>query len=82
MTRSRTARSAAALLTALALSVGGTVGAATAAPPPSGADAAVHDPLDHVDPMVGTGAATGAVVGEINNFPGPSMPFGMVQVSP
>lgn len=82
LTRSRTARGAAALLTALALSVGGTVGAATAAPPPSGTDAAVHDPLDHVDPMVGTGAATGAVVGEINNFPGPSMPFGMVQVSP
>ena len=42
----------------------------------------MHDPLDHVDPMVGTGAGTGAVVGEINNFPGPSMPFGMVQVSP
>lgn len=43
--------------------------------------ASAADVLAHVDPMVGTGEATG-VVGEINNFPGPSMPFGMVQLSP
>ena len=41
----------------------------------------VRDPLTHVDPMIGTGVATG-FVGEINNFPGPTMPFGMVQLSP
>ncbi|MEU7474544.1 GH92 family glycosyl hydrolase [Lentzea sp. NPDC042327] len=41
----------------------------------------VADPTAHVDPFIGTGKA-GAAVGEINNFPGPSVPFGMVQFSP
>jgi putative alpha-1,2-mannosidase len=39
------------------------------------------DPVALTDPMIGTGSA-GAAVGEINNFPGPSTPFGMLQWSP
>ncbi|MFD4636347.1 hypothetical protein ACFWN2_03465 [Lentzea sp. NPDC058436] len=41
----------------------------------------VADPTAFVDPMIGTGRG-GATVGEINNFPGPSTPFGMMQFSP
>ncbi|MFD5827899.1 GH92 family glycosyl hydrolase [Lentzea sp. NPDC060358] len=41
----------------------------------------VTDPVAHVDPLIGTGKG-GATVGEINNFPGPSAPFGMMQFSP
>lgn len=41
----------------------------------------VADPAAYVDPMIGTGRG-GATVGEINNFPGPSTPFGMMQFSP
>jgi predicted alpha-1,2-mannosidase len=41
----------------------------------------VADPTQYVDPMIGTGTG-GANVGEINNFPGPSTPFGMLQFSP
>ncbi|MET9224495.1 GH92 family glycosyl hydrolase [Lentzea sp. NPDC003310] len=47
-----------------------------AAPP-----ALVADPTAYVDPFIGTGKAN-ATVGEINNFPGPSVPFGMLQFSP
>jgi predicted alpha-1,2-mannosidase len=43
--------------------------------------ALVADPTQYVDPMIGTGMG-GANVGEINNFPGPSTPFGMLQFSP
>jgi predicted alpha-1,2-mannosidase len=39
------------------------------------------DPVALTDPLLGTGSA-GAEVGEINNFPGPSTPFGMLQWSP
>ncbi|KOV88345.1 alpha-1,2-mannosidase [Nocardia sp. NRRL S-836] len=46
------------------------------APPPL-----VADPTAYVDPFIGTGKAA-AAVGEINNFPGPAVPFGMVQFSP
>jgi len=42
---------------------------------------ALVDPVALTDPMLGTGSA-GAAVGEINNFPGPSTPFGMLQWSP
>ncbi len=45
-------------------------------PPPM-----VTNPVEHVDTLVGTGNG-GKTVGEINNFPGPSVPFGMVQYSP
>lgn len=41
----------------------------------------VTDPVDHVDTLIGTGTG-GETVGEINNFPGATVPFGMVQYSP
>ncbi|WP_328540254.1 GH92 family glycosyl hydrolase [Streptomyces sp. NBC_00344] len=41
----------------------------------------VDDPSDYVDPVIGTGRG-GSTVGEINNFPGPAAPFGMMQFSP
>ncbi|BBX48040.1 GH92 family glycosyl hydrolase [Mycobacterium cookii] len=41
----------------------------------------VAKPVDHVNTLIGTGNG-GKTVGEINNFPGPSVPFGMVQYSP
>ena len=40
---------------------------------------AQQSPSDLVNPFIGTGAGPG---GSINLFPGPSMPFGMVQLSP
>ncbi|WP_343244937.1 GH92 family glycosyl hydrolase [Streptomyces sp. SID14478] len=46
-----------------------------------GSAALVDDPADYVDPLIGTGKG-GESVGEINNFPGPSTPFGMMQFSP
>ncbi|WP_205876398.1 GH92 family glycosyl hydrolase [Mycobacterium camsae] len=46
-----------------------------------GEPAAVSNPLEHVDTLVGTGTG-GDIVGEINNFPGATVPFGMVQYSP
>src|SRR6202020_1419434 len=45
-------------------------------PPPM-----VANPVEHVDTLIGTGNG-GKSVGEINNFPGASVPFGMVQYSP
>lgn len=41
----------------------------------------VANPVDHVDTLIGTGSG-GDIVGEINAFPGASVPFGMVQYSP
>lgn len=41
----------------------------------------VQDPVSYVRPLNGTGKG-GETVGEINNFPGPSAPFGMMQFSP
>ncbi len=41
----------------------------------------VANPVEHVDTLIGTGTG-GETVGEINNFPGASVPFGMVQYSP
>ncbi|MHA7649872.1 GH92 family glycosyl hydrolase [Mycobacterium sp. ML4] len=46
-----------------------------------GEPAEVTNPVEHVDTLIGTGNG-GDIVGEINNFPGASMPFGMVQYSP
>jgi predicted alpha-1,2-mannosidase len=43
--------------------------------------ALVTDPASLVDPFVGTGNG-GQVVGEIDTFPGATMPFGMLQWSP
>lgn len=42
------------------------------------AQAGVH--TSHVDPMIGTGAVAGGLSG--NNYPGATVPFGMVQLSP
>jgi predicted alpha-1,2-mannosidase len=41
----------------------------------------VAHPVAHVDTLIGTGTG-GETVGEINNFPGAAVPFGMVQYSP
>ncbi|MBX9639510.1 MAG: GH92 family glycosyl hydrolase [Mycobacteriaceae bacterium] len=46
-----------------------------------GEPAAVTNPVEQVDTLVGTGTG-GDIVGEINNFPGATVPFGMVQYSP
>jgi predicted alpha-1,2-mannosidase len=53
----------------------------TSAPVAHAEEAAfVTNPADHVDTLIGTAASeTG---GEINNFPGAAVPFGMVQYSP
>ncbi|SPM38729.1 Putative alpha-1,2-mannosidase [Mycobacterium numidiamassiliense] len=55
-----------------------------AAAPPfayDGEPSFVANPVAHVDTLIGTGTG-GETVGEINNFPGPAVPFGMVQYSP
>ncbi len=39
------------------------------------------DPVEHVDTLIGTGKG-GETVGEIDNFPWATVPFGMVQYSP
>ncbi len=49
--------------------------------PATAAAPAVPDPAALVDPFVGTGSG-GAVVGDVDTFPGASVPFGMVQFSP
>lgn len=54
--------------------------AAEAATPAHAAEF-VADPASSVNTLAGTGTG-GTVVGSINNFPGPTMPFGMVQFSP
>ncbi len=53
------------------------------APPAAHAEepAFVTNPVDHVNTLIGTGTG-GEEVGEINNFPGAAVPFGMVQYSP
>ncbi len=54
-----------------------------AAPPIAydGEPALVTNPVDYVETLIGTGTG-GSTVGEINNFPGAAVPFGMVQYSP
>ena len=54
---------------------------ASAVPTSYDPPAVVTNPVDHVDTLIGTGTG-GQRVGEINNFPGASVPFGMVQYSP
>jgi predicted alpha-1,2-mannosidase len=46
-----------------------------------GEPAFAANPVEYVDTLNGT-ATGGETVGEINNFPGASVPFGMVQYSP
>src|ERR1700761_5197047 len=74
----RSRRGAAALLAAAGL-VSAMLGSATPTSyePPE----IVANPVDYVSTLIGTGNG-GKTVGEINNFPGPSVPFGMVQYSP
>ena len=48
---------------------------------PATAAPAHADPAALVDPFVGTGSG-GAVVGDVDTFPGATLPFGMVQFSP
>jgi len=50
-------------------------------PPAPVADTAADDPAAFVDPFLGTGSA-GGIVGDVDTFPGPSLPFGMIQWSP
>ena len=71
---------------ALALATGtaaqaGVAQAGTTAAPGSQAAAAVNDPASLVNPFIGTGAG-GAVVGQVDTFPGADAPFGMLQWSP
>ncbi|MDH6114518.1 putative alpha-1,2-mannosidase [Kitasatospora sp. MAP12-15] len=75
MSRSlRTLLLAGALLAAVTLTPTATAVAA--------ADSAVvADPASLVDPFVGTGSG-GAVVGQVDTFPGADVPFGMLQWSP
>ncbi|HWF68871.1 MAG TPA: GH92 family glycosyl hydrolase, partial [Mycobacterium sp.] len=73
--RSRTALAALAVVAVGCMMLTGAPRAARAEEP-----AFVTNPVGHVDTLIGTGSSeTG---GEINNFPGASAPFGMVQYSP
>jgi predicted alpha-1,2-mannosidase len=74
----RSRRATVVLLAAALLVIG-----LTAAPPTSVEyqPVFVANPVDYVDTLIGTGTG-GETVGEINNFPGASVPFGMVQYSP
>ncbi|HEU5353078.1 MAG TPA: GH92 family glycosyl hydrolase [Actinocrinis sp.] len=54
---------------------------AHAATPITTDSAAVANPAALVDPLVGTGSG-GAVVGQVDTFPGADVPFGMLQWSP
>ncbi|MGB6206574.1 GH92 family glycosyl hydrolase [Mycobacterium sp.] len=74
----RSRRRLAALLGAVLLV---TVMLASAVPTSYDPPAFVTNPVDHVNTLIGTGTG-GQRVGEINNFPGASVPFGMVQYSP
>ena len=66
---------AAAVFAALALSPSARAESTSALP------AAVADPAALVDTFVGTGSG-GAVVGQVDTFPGADAPFGMLQWSP
>ncbi len=62
-----------------ALVAWGLVGSAVAAH--ADEPALVADPIAHVTTLIGTGTG-GEEAGEIDNFPGAAVPFGMVQYSP
>jgi predicted alpha-1,2-mannosidase len=59
----------------------GVLALALVAMPAAAAPAQHSDPAALVDPFVGTGSG-GAVVGDVDTFPGATTPFGMVQFSP
>jgi predicted alpha-1,2-mannosidase len=75
----------AALLVPVSAQAAGTSAGDASAPGgrsgPVGRGGAVTDPAALVDPLTGTGSG-GAVVGQVDTFPGADMPFGMVQWSP
>jgi predicted alpha-1,2-mannosidase len=78
----RSRRAPAAVVAIIALVA--LVMAFVAATPPiayDGEPQLVTHPADYVDTLIGTGTG-GETVGEINNFPGATVPFGMVQYSP
>ncbi|GAA2239576.1 hypothetical protein GCM10010401_10090 [Rarobacter faecitabidus] len=54
---------------------------ATSTPAANADPGFVTNPASYVNTLAGTGTG-GQVVGDINNFPGPATPFGMVQFSP
>ena len=58
-----------------------TAASSPATNPTSAPQSVVGDPAALVDPMVGTGSG-GAVVGQVDTYPGATMPFGMIQWSP
>jgi predicted alpha-1,2-mannosidase len=68
-------------LTAIAALTLGTLTAPAYAQAAAANPAVVGAPASLVDPMVGTGSG-GAVVGQVDTYPGASMPFGMIQWSP
>jgi len=72
---------ATATLTPAAFAQASATASAAATAAPGATQDAVTDPAALVDPMVGTGSG-GAVVGQVDTFPGADMPFGMVQWSP
>ncbi|MBR7828909.1 GH92 family glycosyl hydrolase [Actinospica sp. MGRD01-02] len=76
----RRAHSALLSLTAIAALTLGTLASPVCAQAESD-HATVGDPASLVDTMVGTGSG-GAVVGQVDTYPGATMPFGMIQWSP
>ncbi|HWG13503.1 MAG TPA: GH92 family glycosyl hydrolase [Streptosporangiaceae bacterium] len=58
-----------------------TTAATASAATGAGSVTPVKDPASLVNPLIGTGAG-GAVVGQVDTFPGPVTPFGMLQWSP
>ncbi len=74
-----------AAITAMTVLGVGAAGSATATASRSGAAPStpplVTDPASLVNPFIGTGSG-GAVVGQIDTFPGADAPFGMMQWSP
>jgi putative alpha-1,2-mannosidase len=86
-TRGWTARllaiTAAGASAVLGLALGPAASAAPARPGTAAASTvmAVKDPASLVNPLIGTGAG-GAVVGQVDTFPGAVTPFGMLQWSP
>jgi len=77
----RTAAPLRRVVASLAVLGVGAAGLAVAPTATAAAPALVTDPASHVNTLAGTGTG-GSVVGSINNFPGASVPFGMVQFSP
>lgn len=65
----------------VALSTGSAGAAVPPGPPTPGASGLVTDPAGLVNPFIGTGSG-GAVVGDVDLFPGASVPFGMLTFSP